>query len=111
MISLDTLQKVKVSNLLNKEQHLITYTDNGIKLYAFQSYKTLICVYNPDTRELLIDGTNWDISRTTLKHLAYFLNTYTSYRYKSRLEFAKLLHTNPENLIYITYPPKADKNH
>ena len=84
--------KVFVSQLANKNQFLIKYTnakDIALTFWAFQSYSTLIAMYNPNTKELLINWSMWDYSKTTLKHLKIFINEYTCYAYENKQQFLK----------------------
>ena len=63
------LKKLKVNQLENKNQFLIT----GAGFKAFQSYNSLIAVYDYETLTLFKD---WDYSNTTRKHLYIFIMEY-----------------------------------
>ena len=81
--------KVKVQQLANKNQFVITYAKpNSYRVYSFQSYDSLIAVYDTEDYTLYINGAMWDISKTTLKHLKMFVNEWTSFRYITKQQFS-----------------------
>lgn len=59
---------MKVRQLENKNQFLM----EDEKQVIFQSYNSIIAIFNKKTRDLTL-GCDWDYSRTTLKHLYIFL--------------------------------------
>ena len=59
MINLKTAIKTNVIEII-KNCYLITFYDNNLEYWAMQSYKKLICIYCPTTKELLIDKNNFD---------------------------------------------------
>lgn len=61
-------KKMKVRQLENKNQFLM----EDEKQVIFQSYNSIIAIFNKKTRDLTL-GCDWDYSRTTLKHLYIFL--------------------------------------
>lgn len=61
----------KVTQLKNKNQFII----NTNEYRFFQSYDSLIAVYNKATHNLTL-GCDWDYSNTTRKHLYIFINQY-----------------------------------
>lgn len=87
------LKKLKVNQLENKNQFLIT--GSGFK--AFQSYNSLIAVYDYETLTLFSD---WDYSNTTRKHLYIFIKDYCYFRSDS-VDIGYLLEnaTNKRKLI------------
>ena len=89
MINLKDAKKVSVTQLANKNQFLITYYDSGVKYWMFQSYSSLICVYCPSTKELLLNASKWDYSKTTIKHFKMFINEWTCYNYDDKAQFIK----------------------
>lgn len=94
MINLDNAQKTFVNQLENKNQFVITYLDNGVEYWAFQSYRTLIAIYCPTTKEMLINWDMFDYSKTTTKHTKIFINTYTCYTYDNKQQFINLIKNN-----------------
>ena len=92
MINLKTAKKTHVQQLENKNQFVITYCDNDITYWAFQSYYSLICVYCPSTKEMIVNNNKWDYSKTTLKHLKLFINDFTCYRYENKTQFTYFLY-------------------
>lgn len=89
MINLTDAKKVSVQQLENKNQFVITYSINGVTYWAFQSYYSLICIYCPSTKEMLLNNSKWDYSKTTLKHLKIFINEWTCYNYENKAQFMK----------------------
>ena len=87
MINLKDAKKVHVEQLCNKNQFVITYSCDGVVYWAFQSYYSLICVYCPSTKEILINKSKFDYSKTTSKHFKIFINEWTSYNYESKQQF------------------------
>lgn len=65
------LKKAHVYQLENKNQFIIEI--DGFR--CFQSYNSLVAVYNCATHELTL-GYDWDYSNTTKKHLYIFINEY-----------------------------------
>lgn len=59
---------MKVKNLCNKNQFLM----DDEKQTIFQSYDSIIAIYNKENHELTF-GCDWDYSKTTLKHLYIYL--------------------------------------
>ena len=89
---LKDVSKIAVEQLANKNQFVITYeNEQKQKLICFQSYKTLIVIYNQSTKELYINYHYWDYSKTTMKHLKIFINTYTIYGYDNKKQFADFI--------------------
>lgn len=68
---LNKLHNLKVSQLQHCNQYLITNDDFNV----FQSYSSIIAIYNKKEK-ILILGRDWDYSNTTLKHLYLFLDGY-----------------------------------
>ena len=100
---LKDFSKVFVRQLANKNQFVIRYTNDkniSLSFWAFQSYTSLIALYNPTTHELLLNNDKWDYSKTTLKHLKMFINEYTEYRYTSKLDFIKMICNNQDNIKF-----------
>ena len=71
---------LKVTRLENKNQFIIRVND----YIYFQSYNSLIASYNTITKELIL-FTDWDYSKTTLKHLYLFFDYYVSNKYLNDL--------------------------
>ena len=61
----------KVKQFYNKNQFLIEMRNGDLYLQSYES----IVAYWDDTHEWLILGTDWNYSRTTLKHLYLFIET------------------------------------
>ena len=51
--------KASVQQLENKNQFVIEYISNEKRFLAFQSYRSLICIYCPSDDKLFV---NWSIS-------------------------------------------------
>lgn len=64
---------IKVNQLQNKNQFMI---EDEEKRY-FQSYESLVAIYDKNTRHLTL-GRDWNYSNTTKKHLYIFINEYCS---------------------------------
>lgn len=69
--TLSDLKELKVNQLENKNQFLIT--GSGFK--CFQSYDSLIAIYTYNDKKLTLFS-DWDYSNTTRKHLYIFINDY-----------------------------------
>ena len=67
---------------------------------AFQSYDTLIAVYDINTQELYISQDNWDYSKTTMKHLKDFINEMTCYTYETKQGFMKFIYHCDKVYLY-----------
>ena len=65
-----------VSNLLNKNQFLIRVSVRGVEYLVFQSYSSEIAIYNTESQKLYINERYINYSKTTSKHLYYFINTH-----------------------------------
>ncbi|MBO7731812.1 MAG: hypothetical protein J6S67_04650 [Methanobrevibacter sp.] len=99
MINLKQAKKVFVEQLHNKNQFVITFYNDGI-IWAFQSYRSLIALYSPETKELYINQDKWDYSKTTLKHFKAFVNEYTCYNYETKLDFVKNTLTKESKIVF-----------
>ena len=100
MINLTNAKKTFVSQLENKNQFVIIYYDNNVEYCAFQSYSTLICVYCPSTKEMLINWSMFDYSKTTSKHAKIFINNYTCYNWDNKQEFINLIRTHEKITLF-----------
>ena len=100
MINLKDARKVKVYQLANKNQFVIEYSIDGVLVTCFQSYSTLIAIYDRSTTELYLNNDYWDYSKTTLKHFKMFLNEWTIYNYESKQQFIKVIQLHKE-LIHL----------
>ena len=102
MIKLDNLIKCRVEQLANKNQFVIEYNDytKNQKLITFQSYRTIICYYNPMTKSLYVNWHKWDYSKTTMKHLKMFINDYTCYHYDNKQQFMLFLKNNEKVTLF-----------
>ena len=93
----DKVLKVKVEQLANKNQFVITYTKpNGFRVYSFQSYDSLIAVYDTEDGKLYINWYKWDYSKTTMKHLKMFIEDWTIYNYVDKKSFNHFIATSPD---------------
>ena len=91
----DNLVKVSVTQLYNKNQFLITYlNEQNQHILVFQSYRTVIAIYNAVTKELYLNYHYWDYSKTTSKHLKIFVNEYTPYNYNNKKDFTGVIINN-----------------
>lgn len=92
---------MSVQQLLNKNQFVIYYEDMDCSFASkrsfrvFQSYTTLIAIYNPITKELKVNWSKWDYSKTTMKHLKVFINDFTCYEYENKAQFLNLITHHP----------------
>ena len=84
------INMVKVENFLHINQFAI-YTDRGV---VFQSYDSFICEI--EMGDITKIGYNWNFSRTTSKHLKWFLEKYLRYNnpYTTKKDFEKYLEKN-----------------
>jgi len=85
------LKDMKVNQLEHTNQFVISV--NGC--VCFQSYNSLIAIYDYATQTLLL-GCDFDYSNTTLKHLYRFIDTYCCYEIASIIYNA----TNKKQAIY-----------
>ena len=69
--SMQALKTVHISQLDHVNQFIIDSDDFRL----FQSYNSLIAIYDKNNHVLLL-GCDWDYSNTTLKHLYLFINDY-----------------------------------
>lgn len=99
---LRNLPKVCVEQLANKNQFVITYEDlqKNIRYLCFQSYDTLIAVYDKAHKQMFINWQMWDYSKTTLKHLKMFVNFYTCFEYETKAQFLNLIRKNDNVLTF-----------
>lgn len=81
---------VKVENFMHINQFVI-YTDKGV---VFQSYDSFICEIEYGVITKI--GYNWNYSRTTTKHLKWFLEKYIAYNnpYTTKKDFEKFIENN-----------------
>ncbi len=80
---------VKVENFMHINQFVI-YTDRGV---VFQSYNSFICEI--EYGEITKIGYNWNYSRTTTKHLKWFLDKYVyNNPYTTKKDFEKFIESN-----------------
>lgn len=93
----DKVLKTKVEQLANKNQFVITYIrPNGSRVYSFQSYDSLIAVYDTEDGKLYINWCKWDFSKTTMKHLKMFIEDWTIYHYVDKKTFNHFIATSPD---------------
>ena len=67
---------------------------NNFSVLVFQSYKTIIAIYDYETKQLYINWVYWDYSKTTMKHLKIFINKYTYFSYENKQQFLKEINNN-----------------
>ena len=82
---------MKVENL-NGYANQFLITDNN-KVF-FQSYKSLIAEYDRET-DILKLYSEWDYSKTTLRHFKAFINEETSFKYENKASWEKEIKNNP----------------
>lgn len=75
---------IKVKQLENKNQFIVI-NDNFV---YFQSYNSLIAVYDKE-KSVLSLGSDWNFSKTTLKHLYIFIDAYCNSKELNLLRYAK----------------------
>lgn len=93
-------EKVSVTQLANKNQFVITYArEKGKMVYCFQSYNSLVAVFDADTDILYVSWHYWDYSKTTLKHFKMFVNEWTTYQYVNKQQFLNEIKNNSD--IYL----------
>lgn len=68
---MQALKNVHIYQLDHVNQFIIDSDDFRL----FQSYKSLVAIYDKK-QHLLLLGRDWDYSNTTLKHLYLFINDY-----------------------------------
>lgn len=97
------LNIAKVEQFYNKNQFIIKTNNNII----FQSYNSIICILT-DGENKPVFGSDWDYSKTTLKHLylflEYHLKNYNCNYYLKRnilniLEYSKNKRADLQKLI------------
>ena len=95
MVNVSAFQKTRVFQLENKNQFVIEYVKpNNFSVLCFQSYKSLIAIYDQETKQLLINWRYWDYSKTTSKHLKIFVNRFTNCTYENKQQFIKEINNN-----------------
>ena len=89
MFELKDLPKIYVEQLANKNQFAVVFEDltKGQRYHCYQSYQSLIAVYDKNTGNLFINWDKWDYSKTTLKHLKLFINEWTHYHYETKQQW------------------------
>ena len=92
--NLQALSKYKNLNV-SQFEHINQYVIKVDTLVCFQSYESLIAVFDTATG-ILILGCDFDYSQTTLKHLYKFIEVYCSYEIASIIYNA----TNKKKAIY-----------
>ena len=99
--------KCFVEQFHNKNQFVIEYNNpdgkdsdiDGNTLLVFQSYRSVIAIYNPITKKLFVNWNKWDYSKTTMKHLKMFINEYTCYRYDNKYQFSSFLRIESKMVV------------
>lgn len=88
---MEKLNIMKVRQLENKNQYIL---EDGEKT-IFQSYKSIIAVYDNNNKTLTF-GCDWDYSKTTLKHLYIYLRDeiYYNMTIDQREEIIKALNSS-----------------
>lgn len=103
LIDLKGLIKAHVRQLENKNQFVINYNNAGdpcVSAVCFQSYATLIAIWNTRERKLYINWSMYDYSKTTLKHLKIFINEYTPFSYETKQQFTKFILTCDQVVLF-----------
>lgn len=105
LIKLEQLIKLSVEQLANKNQFVIYYNDplggsSNRTLVAFQSYNSVIAIFNPAGHILYVNWSKWDYSKTTMKHLKMFINQYTCYQYDNKYQFLNFINTSGEVVLF-----------
>ena len=102
MINIKDYARVYVEQLHNKNQFIISYRDKDNKsLLAFQSYRTLIAIYDLKDDNLYLNWSKWDYSKTTLKHLKMFINEYLyTFSYENKQQFINCIKNNPKIILF-----------
>lgn len=77
-------------NLLGANQYVVIEGDKKV----FQSYNTVIAIYDMFTQELLLNGSEWQYSKTTMKYFKDFVNYETKFIYESKKQFEKAIETD-----------------
>lgn len=95
--SMQALKTVHIYQLDHVNQFIIDSNDYRL----FQSYKSLVAIYDKKERQLIL-GCDWDYSNTTLKHLYLFIKDYC---YIAELDDMLYNATNKKATMY-----KAIKN-
>ena len=106
MIKLNNLIKVSCEQFHNKNQFIVRYYERkpaprvSTDFVAFQSYKTLIAIFCPNTHIIYVNWSKCDYSKTTMKHLKMFINEETCYQYDNKMQFLHFLKTNKEVILF-----------
>lgn len=99
MLDIEKAKKTKVYQLANKNQFVIEYQLNDTLVSCFQSYTSLIAIYDRYTEKLYINADMWDYSKTTLKHLKMFINEWTIWDYDNKSQFEKMIRHESEMIV------------
>lgn len=96
MYKLGNNNNILSSEILKNDKNYIIIKENYsnftslIKMY---SYKSLIAIYDKDSKILNITNL-WDYSQVTLKQFKDFINNYTCFEYKTKKNFEKIIDKN-----------------
>lgn len=101
MYKLSNNNNMLSSEILKNDKNFLVIKENYsnfTSLVKFYSYKSLIAVYDKNSKILNITNL-WDYSQTTLKQFKNFINNFTCFDYKTKKEFAKII--QKENIFYM----------
>lgn len=87
---MEEFEKIKAENFEGIKNQFLIYTNETV---IFQSYESIIAVWNYKT-QILILGRRWDYSNTTSKYLKRFINNYTTFNYDNKKQLEKLIKEN-----------------
>lgn len=82
-------------NVENLNGYANQFVINDGDKVAFQSYKSLIAEYNRTTGKLKVYS-DWDYSKTTLRHFKAFINEETGFHYENKAQWVKEMATNSD---------------
>jgi len=85
---------MKVRQFYNKNQFVITDYDGTNNTYYLQSYDSIVAKI--DKKGLLTFGTDWNYSKTTLKHLYLFLHDYKNAITTNYLQYGSIIKLNTQ---------------
>lgn len=83
------------STFLNPN-HVVIERDNEISFY---SYDTFVACYNKKEDKLYLNSYVWDYSNTTRKYFKTFIDSFTSFSYKTKQNFVKLIDISEDIII------------
>jgi len=88
-----------IKNLNGYANQFLINDEKENKIF-FQSYKSLIAEYDKTNNTLKL-YTDWDYSKTTLRHLKAFINEETPFNYINKADFEKEIRDNNQIIMEV----------